>query len=273
MGMSATAILRESIDEEVENEIIEMFDYELMAKENISDLNEHMGNMGILVVRHTNYSNYQIATKLNMSVTVTEQENSLDDASLFYAYGDGKQGTYIINTPTNSVTVIDEMITEAIEIIRNRQITYQANQINDSNSAVSLGIVEVTTAVAPKGKLRASYEVFTVQDYHELDFYVVKANIAGLPGCVLAGSNSEYNRAYEIENLTAEISTPTSSTTLDAYGPHRTIGSSSYSVDVSMSVDSDDTIGITGGWSYSRNIEDTDINAGCTEKKHRGMLN
>lgn len=36
---------------------------------------------------------------------------------------------------------------------------------------------------------------------------------------------------------------------------------------VSLSVDSEGTIGISGGWSYSRNIEDTDIDASCTDKK------
>lgn len=249
--------------------IIDITDSELMSMESATSLIEHMNNMGIIVIRHSEYTNSQIASKLNMSMTIREQESgdTYDAASLYYTYGAGKKGVYIINVQTSNTSGIDDLITEAVGIIQERQATSQIAMVDNTTSAESLGMVDVTTTIEPKGKLRASYEIFTVQNYHELDFYVVKANISGLPGCVLASDNSNFKKAYQIENMSATISTPTTSTTLDAYGPHRTIESSSYSVDIGLSIDSDETIGISGGWSYSRNIEDTDIDASCTDKK------
>ncbi len=272
MALGSTTVFAKTNEEYEDSstsnvQVVTVTDVELMNMTNVENLTNHIDDSGIVVVRHSKYTNSQIASKLKMALTITEQGESQDIASIYYTYGGGKQGIYIISGNESETLDIDGLIAEGISIIQDRQANRSTQSINSIDSATSLGFVDVTTAVEPKGKLRASYEIFTVQNYHDLDFYIVKANISGLPGCVLASDNGNYKKAYQIEELSATISTPTTSTSLDAYGPHRTIDSSSYSVDVGLSVDSEGTIGISGGWSYSRNIEDTDIDASCTDKK------
>ena len=132
--------------------------------------------------------------------------------------------------------------------------------------ATPLAILERTESKAPKGKLNVCYTLFSIEDYSSRDYYIIKIDCNGMPGCILYESYSNYQRRFQSEYMEFSISTNTSSVTVDAYGPHSTVGSSSYSVDISGSIDSDDVVGISGGFSYSRSIDDIEIDANAITK-------
>lgn len=239
---------------------------------NFNKLKDFMENDGIVVVVHNNGAeNYISEKQLGIPFSVENDltnsnlgdELGIDIATLYYNYSDDRSGIYIINTDTTDKAQRDELINEAISVIRERQITYENETAlaADSNSAKSIGIIDVTTTREPKGKLNASYEIFTVQDYSSRDYYIVKANLKGMPGCIM-GDN--YDSKYQGEGMDATIGSSTSSVTIDAYGPHRTIESNSYSVEIGGAWSTEGNFEISGGWNWTRYIDDTTIEASST---------
>lgn len=238
-------------------------DYDSCAQTEM--LSSFVDNGGILIVEHTGNAVSQFDAALDVPLSVTASESDL--VTIYYKYGDDLSGKYIITRGTADEVDLELLIDEAIELISQYQSDSAITTLTASESATSLGRVEVVATLQPKGKLRTRYEVYTVQNYHDRDFYIVKAFVSGIPGCVLADDDSDYKAAYQIENLTAAITASSDSVTIDAYGPYSTEKSDSYSVDLGISLDTDNAIQISGGFSYSRTIYYTDITTSATSKK------
>ncbi len=260
----------EEVVQKYSEKILEINDSELMNMNEITHISDFLCSSGILIVHHNYYTSISTSAKLQfpLSMTNDKDKNIIDLATIYYMYGNNDYGVFVVSGTENQSNNLDALIIEAIETVLYRQSLHPVVTVADNNTADSLGLVDVIVAVEPKGKLRASYEIFTILDYHDLDFYIIKANITGLPGCILSADNANYKKAFQIENLSTTISTPTTSTTIDAYGPHTTsIESSSYSVDIGISVDNEGSLAISGGWNYTREIINTGIESYCTEKK------
>lgn len=245
----------------------------------IKELNAFLENGGIIIA--DSLSNVNVASNIDMSIStdnindVTGEIATLgkDIATLYYKYGDNFDGIYVINVGINDVVDENTLIQEAVNIIRERQSIFEYATENSvaattatSQAVQTLGIFDATYSREPKGKLRVSYEVFTLQNYNNLDFYIIKSKISGIPGCVLAETNSAYKSKYQIKELILSLDADSNSTTLDDFGPQRTVHSSTYTVDFGGQLDDTGTISINGGWSYSKTIEDTEIDVTFTTK-------
>lgn len=121
---------------------------------------------------------------------------------------------------------------------------------------------DVTTTREPKGKLNSNYKVYTVQDYSQRDYYIIKATVTGYPGCVLGAA---YESKYQGEGMYVNIGTSTTSVTVDDYGPSRDIasGSSSYGVSLDGSFDGEDFT-VQFGLNYTKLFNTTDTTVSTT---------
>lgn len=182
-------------------------------------------------------------------------DEGIDVATIYYMHR-GAFGVHEINIGSEEefdYAIVEEVIDGIREKQENEMITMA------SDTGTYLGERDYTYTRQPKGKLNASYQFYTVQDYYSKDYYIVKANVTGMPG---ANLGSPYEKKYQGEEMNVSISSSSTSVTRDAYGPSRTIGSSSYSVDIGASFDKNIIFNL--GLSYSRNIEDTDIDVSLT---------
>ncbi len=237
-------------------------------------------NNGGIIVDTSNNSGKTVAEDLGIAISVSknlEMNNDMDDpgkdiATLYYKYGDNLDGVYIINVGTNDVVNQDTLINEAVSVIRARQAT----DIIDSEETISvdtqerassytarvLGTFDVTTTREPKGKLNSNYKVYTVQDYSQRDYYIIKATVTGYPGCVLGAA---YESKYQGEGMYVNIGTSTTSVTVDDYGPSRDIasGSSSYGVSLDGSFDGEDFT-VQFGLNYTKSFNTTDTTVSTT---------
>lgn len=233
-----------------------------------------LDNDGIIVVTHDTENPIALEEQLGIPFSLEEISNEsevdagVDIATLYYEYGEGLKGTYIINIGNEDIVDEDALIDEAVMSIRERQ-TEQNGQTNEvatvaSNgySDISLGTLTVSTVRKPKGKLVGTFEIFTVQEYNDRDYYIVKSTVTGYPGCCLADSDDAYGSSYQGEGMEVCYSTPSSSTTVDTYGPAGTINSGSYSVDLGVSFTPEEILSFNWGLSYTREFLDTTIS--CT---------
>lgn len=209
----------------------------------------------------------------NIEDSSASNDSGKDIATLYYKYGNGIDGVYIINIGTEDIVDQNELINEAIEEIRVRQcssgisteetITVDTAELAESTyTAKVLGTFDVTTTREPKGKLNASYKVYTVQNYSQKDYYIIKATVTGYPGCVLG---SAYESKYQGEGMYVNIGTSTTSVTVDAYGPSRDIasGSNSYGVSLGGSFDGEKFTG-EFGLNYTKSFNTTDTTVSTT---------
>lgn len=244
---------------------------------NLDLLNNFVNNGGIIVVDNNDIAlslcqtlNMNIEPELFFSSTKTNSESNVDIATLYYKFADGLDGIYTINAK-NSFSSLekDNLISEAINEIHIEQRSYSNSGIqtlSTNDTGKTLGSFTVTTTCFPKGKIKSTYSFFTVQDYNGNDYYTVKANIYGYPGATLYSSNSNYKSKFKGLSLNNTFETSTSSVTIDSYGPHRTIESSSYSVSVGGSFKKAVSSTFNANFSYTKNIEDTTIEATSTTK-------
>lgn len=242
----------------------------------VAELKEFMSNDGIVVVMHEDNNVAVLEEKLGFPFqveTIVNAENDdasgKDIASLYYSYGNGLNGIYIINVGVDDNTQTSELIAEAIDDIRTKQNGENSDVelAASSGSAVSLGSIDIVTTREPKGKLQASYQVFTVQDYQERDHYIVKAKLNGIPGCILAEDNSNYESKYQGEGLHCTMSTSTNSVTIDTAGPGSTESASSYTVEIGGQWAQEGGFSISGGFSYTKSIADINIAHNRTSNK------
>jgi len=239
-------------------------EFESIKVENYNIYQEFLDNGGIIVllkeggaasldrVLDIPFTSENIEIDNKNEILVVDE--GIDVASIYYMY-QGAFGVHEINIGRQEkfdYAVVEEVINDIHEK-QNTEMTIA------SNSGTYLGERDYTYTRQPKGKLNASYEFYTVQNYYSKDYYIVKANVTGMPGCDLG---SPYETKYQGEEMNVSLSSGSTSVTRDAYGPSRTVGSSSYSVDLGVSLEED--VSFSFGLSYSRNIEDTDIDVSLT---------
>ncbi len=248
---------------------------------NIDSFKSFINNGGIIVIDNEKENAVSLCQDLNMQFepeffdseaeSNLDADNGKDIVTMYYNYGNGLSGIYVINAQndiTNSEKEI--LITEAINeihIIQNAYSSLSVQPLAASNHKKVLGSFTVTATRLPKGKLKATYTFFTVQDYSGKDFYTAKANVAGYPGATLSSTESNYKSKYKGKSLKTIIKTPTNSVTVDSYGPHRAIDESSYSVSVGGSFNADSRTSFGANFSYTKKIADTNIEATSTTKQ------
>ncbi len=186
--------------------------------------------------------------KLSKEGKSIKRDKGINVASVYYK-NQGSFGVHEINI--GSQDKFDyALVEEIIEDIRAKKLK-TVNSAADSGTY--LGEYEATSTREPKGKLSISYKFYTVQNYHSKDYYIVKANITGSPGYDLDG---DYEDKYKGEKLQVSLEGISESVFRDAFGPTRTIKSSSYSVDIGASFGK---TGVSLGLNYTRDIDDTEI--------------
>lgn len=243
-------------------------------------LKEFLNNGGIVI--DTRSESYQsVADDLGVEFSVSENldtESANNDcgrdiATLYYKYGDDVDGVYIINVGSDDTVNQNALINEAIDVIRLRQAS---NYVSSEETIIPntperaatayttkvLGTFDVTTTREPKGKLNSTYKIYTVQNYSQKDYYIIKATVTGYPGCTLG---SAYESKYQGEGMYVSIGTSTSSVTVDDYGPSRDIasGSTSYGVSLGSSFDGEDFT-VEFGLNYTESFNTTDTTVSTT---------
>lgn len=238
-------------------------------------LNDFITIGGIVIDDISNHS-LPLSKALNMRIepeiiNSNSKESHTCVATLYYRYSNELDGIYIINSASN-ITEEEKtyLINEAIAEIHTIQSSYESTNIqllSSNEEATNIGNFTLATTCYPKGKIKANYMFFTAQNHNGKDYYTVKANIYGYPGATLASSNSNYKTKFKGLSLKNHFETPTTSVTIDSYGPHRTIKTTSYSVSVGTSFENMIPSGLDANFSYSKNIPDTTIEATSTTKK------
>lgn len=259
-----------------EKAILRVCDQELTSVKDFSDIKGFMNGGGIVLIDNTMNSQEaeRAAEYLGMTVQPScisdeESDEIVDVATFYYYYGNGLSGIYIISAQRDiGESEKNSIITETVDEIRLMQESNHSGMSYavSASSSRSLGIVNVATVYRPRGKLIASYEFFTVQEYNGQDYYIVKAKINGQPGCILADSDANFESKYQGKGMNVDISTDSTSVSTDSYGPHRTVKGSSYAVSVGGSFQ-DGLPGFAANFNYSRSIDDTDIEASLTSRQ------
>ena len=249
-----------------------------------SELNEQNNNFlkdfiakgGILVVDNDTDDSASLCKDLNMQIepefinSEDQRDNrtvnniGTDIATIYYNYGNGLSGIYVINAANNITNLEKEkLISEAIDTIHNIQNSHNSSSIQPlaSGTKKALGNFTVTSTLLPKGKLSVTYEFFTVQNYYGKDYYTVKAQVVGMPGSDLASSRPEYKSKYHGLSQKTTIKTTTSSVTIDSYGPQRIDKNSSYSVSVGASFGETGGTSFSANFNYTQEMPETDIEA------------
>lgn len=257
----------------MEDDVLLLDAEEFSAMENKVELEEFIDSGGILVVLYdgTNNSNASDELGIPFSISQASSGEGIDVATLYYGYGDGQDGVYVINVVDENVSNTDVLINEAITEIKQRQIE-TANVVSTGYSVrsttyshKSLGTIDVTTTTRPKGKINARYKIYTLQDYEGEDFYFVEAIVTGYPGATLSASDSNYKEKYKGNELKVGISTSSSSVEIEDYGPERDVKTGSYTVDIggSVSITPDDLeeigLDLNFSTSWTEDIKDTTV--------------
>ena len=263
-------------DSILDDQVIYLLESEVTDTINIEEWNLFVDSGGIIVVTNEKDVQNDIANLLEFPVSIAAEDNAEEDnaeanlvdlATLYYRYGDGLSGVCLVRANENADS--EEIIEEAIYDIKQRQAeTDNTPQIemfgmprSSSYTSRTIGICEVRNTDYPYGRFDASYEVFTVQEYNDRDYYIIKAVINGYPGSDLADTNSNYEEKYQGENMNVVMESTTSSVTVDRYGPETTTSSSTYSVNIGGSFSPDTGLINAWGLSYSRNRENKKITA------------
>lgn len=271
-----TAFAQSNDDAVFDDSILNLYASELNEKNDMDNLKEFINDGGIIIVENDIDVTVSLCKNLNMQIepefinseeqTNNHNSNNIgkDIATMYYNYGNGLSGIYVINVQ-NDVTNSEkeELISEAIDTIHDIQNTYNAPDIVPlaSSTKKTLGKFTVTSTLLPKGKLSVTYEFFTVQNYGGKDYYTAKAQVVGMPGATLASSNSSYKSKYKGISHKTTIKTTTTSVTIDAYGPERIDKNSSYSVSVGGSFNENSGTTFGANFSYTKQMPETDIEA------------
>ena len=206
----------------------------------------------------------------------TAIDQGKDIATIYYLDTQNVISTLTINVDENSTNdfgLYDTLIEEAVdEIIENNNLQRQATTSSPEEiTGEYIGKKTFIYSRAPKGKLRAQYEFYVAENVHGSNYFIVFADVNGMPGTILYEDDSSYEKGYEGEKMSVEISPITSSVTLDDYGPERTITSGSKSYAVSIGITGYD-LSISRTTTYTRNIQDTEISTKCTTTDARWNL-
>lgn len=160
----------------------------------------------------------------NSGLDMVSDNSGKDIATLYYQYGDGLDGVYIINIGMDDTVNQEALIQEAIDVIRTRQTSNTANTMKtittdtpelSAYTAKALKTFDVTTIREPIGKVNVTYTVYTIQDHRQTDYYIIQTTVTGYPGSALG---SAYKGKYQGEGMHVTIGTPTTSVTVNDNG-------------------------------------------------------
>lgn len=169
----------------------------------------------IVVYGNDKFENSKIENALGMKVSEVHLEEDTDvEVVTLYYQKDNIIATYEINLADVKESNKANIVNETINDIRN-----QPDAVTVATSTEEMELIAYKTynyIYEPKGQLRVVYQVYTLQDEQELDFYIVKAQVTGIPGADMGGA---YETQYEGENMSVSIETPTSSMSHIKSGP------------------------------------------------------
>ena len=188
----------------------------------------------------------------------------VDVATIVYGYGHGEKGIAVINVGSGDKlddrwledVLLDVQELQHMTIISNSSIAPTRSEQYDD--AKRIGQVSLYAIREPKGKLVATYTIYTLQGFYEQDFYTVESTVTGYPGANLVDDNTNYEEKYQGEGMSVEFSSGTSSTEVDTYAPERDKQSGSYSFQVGNSFDGK-TMSVSWSHTVSFDLKDTII--------------
>ena len=235
------------------------------AIEYIDEYITFLNNDGIIVVIHDSDNPVWLDEMLGMPFSSVASDNmdvkdaGEDIATLYYEYGEGLKGVYIINVGEKTSSDKVFLINEAIAFIRDCQSSVKEEPglfetpDQDNDTGLPLGAITIAAGQEPKGKLVGHFEIFTVQEYNERDFYTVKSMVTAYPGSSLAKSNQAYEAKYQGEGLVANYATQTSSVMVDRFAPARTATTSTHSMNFGINFKSGNSFDMKYGKETSGN--------------------
>lgn len=136
--------------------------------------------------------------------------------------------------------------------VRSSSIAVQARSELDTNFIGS--VMDYYESSEEKGDVSVAYEVSTIQDISNYDYYIVHGYIDATPGRAL------YDNGYDADILTTSLRTTTSGATLYKTGPNTLSETTSYTVDVGVTYSKEDGLGGGGNFSWTKTIPIVDIN-------------
>lgn len=187
-------------------------------------------------------------------------DNKTTCCTLYYLDENNVPTIHDIDIPSNNTNenYVKDVIKKVKQDIKGRRKD-KASVLSTSYTTKYIGKYTRSYANTDVALLEVTYKCYTLQNYHGEDFYTIIGTIYANPGRALydAGKTS-YDRDIEGDGLDVSIAASSSTSTRVEYGPTRTINSSSYSFDLGGDWSSDG-VSVSSGFSYSQNIEDTDI--------------
>ena len=224
----------------------------------------------IIAVYHNEDNYNSIADKLGYQFNVTDdnEKNSANTyCTLYYYDQDNVPIIHDIDIDQNwSEKENNEFVNSVVSKVKREIVETNTNEF----SVAKLMSTSYTTKYLGKyvrsyknediSLLEVSYKFYTLQNYQGNDFYTVIGTINANPGrAMYDGGDKSYDYDIQGDGLDVSISAENSGHTRVEYGPSRTVGESSYSY--SLGGDwSSSGVSVSGGFSYSQSISDTDIN-------------
>ncbi len=261
-----------SLNQEFDN-VIEISNDRIETIDNVIDstpelIDDFFKNDGIIIIRGDETAPpIRLEEKLELPVmeeSVPIVLNSNDDlsevgvdiATIYYRQGN-VMGVHEINVDSNSVGTSDGIINEVVNEIRENQTEPSQSMVQARSSGNNelIGEKNYTVIRSPRGKMTAYYDIYSVQNHNTQDYYIVKANITGMPGADLGGS---YETKYKGEALDVIIDTSSTDIILEAFGPERSVTNSSIGIELGGSIEEDKITG-SGSLSYTHYFDDTEV--------------
>lgn len=251
---------------EISNDQIELIDNVIDSTPDLID--DFFKTDGIIIVRGDETTPpIRLDEKLELPVrqdSVPMALNSNDDlsevgvdiATIYYQQGN-VMGVHEINVDSDSVGTSDSVINEVVNEIRANQAdpSQSMEQARSLDSNELIGEKNYTVVRSPRGKMTAYYDIYSVQNHNTQDYYIVKANITGMPGADLGGS---YETKYKGETLDVIMDTSSTDIILEAFGPERSVTNSSIGIELGGSIEEDKITG-SGSLSYTHYFDDTEV--------------
>lgn len=221
-------------------------------------IDDFLNRNGALVVYGSSPSVHEnVEDVLDVKVKEVQPATSGGDvkvATIYYKKGN-VLATYEINVDKTDDIDTDKCIEEALSTIESES---QTPQVAAATTAMELIAYKTYTYIRePKGELRVIYKVYTLQNVEGLDFYVVQAEVTGLPGADLGG---DYETQYEGEKMSVNISTPTSGMSHKKSGPNDTTNKTQVTVNIEGAFNTiEKDVTISGGLSWTFDTENVKI--------------
>lgn len=145
------------------------------------------------------------------------QKSGVLVASLYYEYGGGHCGVYLLLAQAEPRTAPerDALVATAASEIETLQV-----QPAESRAGQPLGRFSVSALAPPQGKLTAHYTVYFRSDGQGNAFYTLQMTLFGAPGMALSAKDAAYAYPCFGRSLTMQAGAAGSGITVDAYGAY-----------------------------------------------------